>query len=134
MNPPTTLLDHGFLVAVADPTDEHHAEATDSYRQLIDDFVDRRCLLVARADHLDLVNQPELFAPVAKLHAASQHRDAAAAIVDENIDTDLAVTLVILQRYRIRSVATFDDRLAHCDLELLSKQRVISRRADQLSN
>jgi hypothetical protein len=41
---------------------------------------------------------------------------------------------VILQRYRIRSVATFDDRLAHCDLELLSRQRVISRRADQLSN
>jgi predicted nucleic acid-binding protein len=134
MNPPTTLLDHGFLVAVADPTDEHHAEAADSYRQLIDDFVGQRCLLVARADHLDLVSQPDLFAPVAKMHVAKQHRDAAAAIVDDDIDSELAVTLVLLQRYRIRSVATFDDRLAHCDLEVLSKQRVISRRADQLSN
>ncbi len=128
MNPPTTLLDHGFLVAVAEPTDEHHAEATDRYRQLIDDFVDQRCLLVARADHLDLVSQPDLFAPVAKMHVAKQHRAAAAAIVDDDLDSELAVTLVLLQRYRIHQVATFDERLAHCDLELLSRQRVVSRR------
>jgi predicted nucleic acid-binding protein len=128
MNPPTILLDHDFLVAVADPTDEHHSEATDTYRRLIDDFVDQRCLLVARADHLDLVSQPDLFAPVAKMHVARQHRDAAAAIVDEDIDPELAVTLVLLQRYRIHNVATFDDRLLRCDLELLSRQRVVSRR------
>src|SRR6185295_22424 len=87
---------------------------------LIDDFVAQRCLLVARADHLAAVDSPQLFAAVDKLHVARQHRNAAEKMVDKSgIDTDLAITLVLIQRYKLRKVAGFDERLAGYQIELI---------------
>ena len=121
MNPPSTLLDLTFLAAVADPDDADHDEAVAFYRTMVDDFVAQRCLLVARADHLAAVGYPDLFAPVDKLHVARQHRNAADEMVQRNgVDFDVAITLVLVRRSKIRNVATFDKRLALYDIDILT--------------
>lgn len=121
MNPPSTLLDASFLAAVADPDDANHDEAVALYRMIVDDFVDQRCLLVARADHLAAVANPDLFAPVDKLHIAGQHHRAADELVrNTGIDFDLAITLVFVRRSKVRKVATFDERLTAYDIDVLT--------------
>jgi predicted nucleic acid-binding protein len=125
MNPPSTLLDQSYLVALAGTDDANHDEAVAIYRSLVDDFVEQRCLLVARADHLAAVDSPDLFAPIDKLHVARQHRTAAAGIVERTgVGLDEAITLVLVHRNRIRKVATFDDRLARYDIELITSDFV----------
>jgi predicted nucleic acid-binding protein len=109
VNPPSVLLDRSFLDAVADPGHTHHAEAVDSYRRLIDEFAAERCLLLARNDHLRQLARRELFAAVDKVYVARQHRNAAAMVADRsNIDVDEAITLVLIHRYKIRRVMTFN--------------------------
>jgi predicted nucleic acid-binding protein len=121
MNPPSVLLDFSFLSAVANPADDNHDEATAIYRTLIDDFVEERCLLVARADHLAAVANDDLFASVDKLHVARQHRNAADTLISRSaVDVDEAITLVLIQRSKVRKVATFDERLRHYDLDLVT--------------
>ena len=118
MNPPSILVDQNFLAALEHTDDDHHDEAIARYRDLIDDFVEQRCLLVARADHLATMTNHELFAPIDKLHVARQHRNAAADLVTRTgIDTDEAITLVLLHRYRIRKVASFSQRFANYDTD-----------------
>jgi predicted nucleic acid-binding protein len=120
MDPPSYLLDRSFLVALADVDDPDHDEAKESYRSLIDDFVAQRCLLVARADHLAGVDSPQLFAAVDKLHVARQHRNAAEKMVrTSGIDMDLAITLVLIRRYKLRKVASFDGRFAGYNVTLI---------------
>jgi len=127
MNPPSILLDHSFLVTLAEDTDPNHDEAVDIYSALIADFVAQRCLLVARADHLAALDNPDLFAPIDKLHIARQHRNAAADLAAQTeIDTDLAITLVLIQRHRIRKVASSDERLAHYELDIVRHSPVSS--------
>jgi predicted nucleic acid-binding protein len=121
MNPPSTLLDVTFLAAVADTDNANHDEAVTLYRMMVEDFVEQRCLLVARADHLAAVANPDLFAAVDKLHVARQYRNAA----DESfrhfeVDFDVAVTLVMVRRLKIRKVATFDERLAAYDIDIVT--------------
>lgn len=121
MNPPSILFDITFLSAVADTDHPNHDESVAFYRMLIDDFVDQRFLLVARADHLAAVANANLFAPIDKIHVARQHRNAAADLAARTeIDLDLAITLVLLHRHRIRKVASFDDRLENYDLDLIT--------------
>jgi predicted nucleic acid-binding protein len=121
MNPPSVLLDLSFLSAVANPADDNHDEAAVIYRTLIDDFVAERCLLVARADHLDAVANDDLFASVDKLHVARQHRNAADTLISRSgVDIDEAITLVLIQRSKVRKVATFDERLSQYDLDLVT--------------
>jgi predicted nucleic acid-binding protein len=118
MSPPSVLLDLTFLGAVADPDDANHDDAVAIYRTLIDDFLAQRHLLTARADHLAVVNDADLFAPVEKLHVARQHRTAAEELRRGTaVDVDVAITLVLIHRYKIRKVATFDERLNHYDLD-----------------
>ena len=121
MNPRSILLDHSFLTAIADAGDEDHDEATALYRTLVDDFVAQRFLLVARADHLAAVASADLFAPVDKLHVARQHRNAAAELVAHaGVDVDVAITLVLIRRTKVRKIATFDARLARYDLDIIT--------------
>lgn len=120
MNPPSTLLDRSFLLAVVDADDDNHDEAVAAYRNLIDDFVAQRCLLVARADHLSALDSPDLFAPVDKLHVARQHRNAAATLIERTgAGTDQAITLVLIQRHRIRKLATFDLQMMAYDIDVI---------------
>jgi predicted nucleic acid-binding protein len=119
MNPPSVLLDHSFLVAVEHADDEHHDDAVVRYGELIDDFIDQRCLLVARADHLATTANRDLFAPVDKLHVARQHRNAAAELVARTgLPMEDAITLVLLHRNRIRNVVSYGERLADYDLDM----------------
>ena len=116
MNPPSVFLDHSFLVAVDNADDEHHQEAVSRYEEMIDDFVEHRCLLVARADHLATVDNRDLFAAVDKLHVARQHRSAATELVARTgVPIDEAITLVLLHRNRIRKVASYSQRLVDYD-------------------
>ena len=116
MNPPSVLLDHSFLAALGDLDDDNHDIAVARYREMIDDFVEQRCLLVARADHLAPLDNQDLYAPIDKLHVARQHRNAATAIVARTgISIDEAITLVLIDRYRLRKVASFTDRFANFD-------------------
>ncbi len=119
MNPPSVLLDRSFLVAVADADDPDHDEAVSVYHVLIDDFLAQRHLLVARADHLAATANADLFAPIDKLHVARQHRNAAKELMRGTpVDIDLAITLVMIHRCKVRRVATFDSRLARYDLDI----------------
>lgn len=121
MNPPSVLLDHSFLIALADPGDTNHSEALATYRALIDDFVEQRCLLVARADHLTAVANPDLCAAIDKLHVARQHRNAAADLAAQTgVGIEEAITLVLIYRHRFRTVASFDERLARYDIDLIA--------------
>ncbi|MEY2416236.1 MAG: hypothetical protein QOH53_1570 [Ilumatobacteraceae bacterium] len=121
MDPPSTLLDQSFLLAVVDIDDDNHDEAVEVYRTLIDDFVAQRCLLVARADHLKALGHPDLFAPIDKLHVARQHRTAAATLVERTgVGPDQAITLVLIQRYRIRKLATFDVQMMAYDIDVIT--------------
>jgi predicted nucleic acid-binding protein len=121
MNPPSVLLDLTFLSAVADTDNTNHDEAVAVYRTLIDDFLAQRHLLVARADHLALADNADVFAPVDKLHVARQHRNAANELIRGTpVDLDLAITLVLVRRCKVRKVATFDERLTHYDLDLVA--------------
>jgi predicted nucleic acid-binding protein len=121
MNPPSTLLDVTFLAAVADTDDANHDEAVALYRTMVDDFVEQHCLLVARADHLAAVANPDLFAPVDKLHIARQHRNAADELVrNTGVDFDIAITLVLIRRSKIRKVATFDERLTVYEIDIVT--------------
>jgi predicted nucleic acid-binding protein len=121
MDPPSTLLDESFLSAVVDADDDNHDDAVAIYRSLIDEFVAQRCLLVGRADHLKAIARPDLFAPIDKLHVARQHRTAAATLVERTgVGPDQAITLVLIQRYRIRRLATFDVHMMAYDIDIIA--------------
>jgi hypothetical protein len=121
MNPPSTLLDLTFLNAIVDVENTNHEEAVGLYQTMIDDFVAERCLLFARNDHLAAIGKTDLFAAVDKMYVARQHRNAAEELRRGTpVDTDLAITLVLIHRLKVRKVATFDERLGHYDLDLVT--------------
>jgi len=121
MDPPSTLLDESFMLAVVDADDDNHDEAVAIYRTLIDDYVAQRCLLVGRADHLKALDHPDLFAPIDKLHVARQHRTAAAKLMERTgVGPDQAITLVLIQRYRVRKLATFDAQMMAYDIDIVA--------------
>jgi predicted nucleic acid-binding protein len=122
LNPPSVFLDHSYLVAISDVEHPQHEDAVDTYRSLLDDFVEQRCLLVARADHLQLVGADlatkELFAAVDKLHIARQHRNAAADLTARTgVGIEDAITMVLLRRHKIRRVLSFDEHFAGYDAD-----------------
>lgn len=122
MNPPSVFLDHSYLSAISDVEHPQHDDAVETYRALLDDFVAQRCLLVARADHLQAVaaddTATDLFAAVDKLHIARQHRNAAATVTARNgVGMEHAITMVLLQRHRIRRVLSFDEHFANYDAD-----------------
>lgn len=122
LNPPSVFLDHSYLVAISDVEHPQHHDAVEAYSALIDDFVAERCLLMARADHLQSLTTDEatknLFAAVDKLHVARQHRKAAADLsARTGVGIEDAVTMVLLRRHRIRRVLSFDEHFAGYDVD-----------------
>jgi hypothetical protein len=135
MDPPKILLEQSFLRSVADPAQPRHAECVAAYTHLVARYEREEILLVAVGDHLraiDVGDSPGtaarvqwflhrrrvgIFAPVDPLYVGFQHRRAArAATVD---DPDVALTLVMCERHRVRQVATTLDELNDYDLDLL---------------
>jgi hypothetical protein len=135
MDPPKVMLEMSFLHAVASADHPHHAECTAQYRELVDRFERNEVLLVAVSDHLrdlDLGDAPSTtqrvtwflhrrhlgaFAPVDPLYVGFQHRRAAAATPID--DPDLALTLVMCDRHKVRTVATVNPAFEAFDLTLL---------------
>ncbi len=118
MDPPSVLLEQSFLRAVADDDHEQHQLAAVEYRRLLAAYEAEEVLLVAVSDHLRPfagLNRQGRFAPVDRLWVGFQHRRVArrSAVAD---DFDLALTLVMAERHRVRTVATLDPRFTGYDL------------------
>jgi predicted nucleic acid-binding protein len=109
--PPTVLLDGSFLDALTDADAKWCAVARDLYLSLVDAYERHEIRLRARVDDLRRhdAHRRELLAPVESIHVAAQHRRAARRVAaTEGLHDDAALTLVIMQRERIRRIATFD--------------------------
>jgi predicted nucleic acid-binding protein len=109
--PPSVLLEGSFVFALAEPDSEWHAVARDLYPPLLDAF--ERNEIRLRALSVDIERHPQLrrtlFAPAEVIHVAPQHHRAAARLADaEGITVDTALAVVLMQRERIRRIATFD--------------------------
>ena len=103
----TVLLDRSFLQALRAEHDPDHEAAKTLFWQLVDTYVAGSDQLFALSTVL--AELPDEFrkaalAPVLTLHVARQHLTAAATITE--VAPDDALTLVMMQRHRIRAVAT----------------------------
>jgi predicted nucleic acid-binding protein len=125
MNPPTVLLDRSFVHALTIAADPHHDDAVRCYRQLVEEFTAERRLLTMTSDLRRELNgfAAEMLAPVDTLHVAGQERHAAEHVRfdprTESGDAELALHLVLVRRHHIASVATFDERFAAYDVDML---------------
>ena len=118
MDPPSVLLEQSFLRAVADDLHEQHEVAAAEYRRLLAAYETEEVLLVAVSDHLRQyagLDRQGRFAPVDRLWVGFQHRRVArrSAVAD---DFDFALTLVMAERHRVRTIATLDPRFAGYEL------------------
>ena len=127
MDPPKVLLEQSFLHALTEPDHPQHGEAVEHYHRLVDLYQRQEVLLVAVAKHLDPlghhhrdgIRRHGVLAPVDGLHVAFQHRRTARrAARNIDHDLDLALTLVMCERHKIRRVASFDERFAQFHLDL----------------
>lgn len=134
MDPPKVLLEQSLLAAVHNPEHPHHQEASLTYRDLVEQFRHEHVLLYAVSDHLRMLElgpapstgarvawflrrrRKGVFAAVDALYVGFQHRRAAHRTTAPT--PDVALTLVMCSRYRIRRVATLDDAFERFDLEL----------------
>ena len=121
MDPPKVLLERTFLHAVADPAHARHDDAVAQYLDLVAQYEAETILLGAVHTHLgELVglDRKHVFAPVDRLWVGRQHRRAAARsrVAD---DIEFALTLVMTQRHRVRTIATFDPRFREFELTVL---------------
>ena len=121
MDPPKVLLERSFLQAVADSTDINHETAAAEYLDLVTQYEADQILLVAVHTHLgELVglDRKHVFAPVDRLWVGRQHRRAVSRsrVAD---DPEFALTMVMAERHRVRTVATFDPRFHDFELTVL---------------
>jgi hypothetical protein len=121
MDPPKVLLERSFLHAVAHASNPHHDVAASEYLALVERYEAAEILLVAVHTHLgELVglDRKHVFAPVDRLWVGRQHRRAAARsrVAD---DTEFALTMVMAERHRVRTVATFDPRFQDYEITVL---------------
>jgi hypothetical protein len=135
MDPPKVLLETSFLRALCDPGSEAHADATATYLELVEQYEAERVLLVAVSDHLREFRprgRQGPLAPVDLLHVGFQHRRVARRTIalTPSVPPDHALTLVMLERHRVRRVATLDPFFQAYDLELLPSAEVAQTTTD----
>lgn len=135
LDPPQVLIERTALLALAQSDHPDHAAVSAAYTRLLERYRTEQILLVAVDRHLRVVAAgPEVgwrskfwfflpprvgrFAPIDPLRAGSQHHTVAARLTATVGDFDLALTLVMCQRERVRRMLTLDPRFADFDLEL----------------
>jgi len=121
MDPPKVLLEQSFLQAIADPANADHEAAAAEYLDLVGRYESEEILLVAVHTHLgELVglDRKHVFAPVDRLWVGRQHRRAAARSLVAD-DPEFALTLVMAERHRVRTVASFDPRIRDYELTVV---------------
>lgn len=121
MDPPKVLLEQSFLQAVADISNTNHEAAAAQYLDLVEQYEAEKILLVAVHTHLgELVglDRKHVFAPVDRLWVGVQHRRAVrrSRVAD---DPEFALTLVMAERHRVRTIASFDPRFGDYELTVL---------------
>ena len=112
--PRSVLLDAGFIGALIATDAPPHEAACRLYATLVDRYaagLDRLFALSGVLGDLPREFRRNALAPVVTVRVARQHRSAARRIADRS--TDAALSLVMMRRDRIRTVATtgreFDD-------------------------
>jgi hypothetical protein len=139
MDPPKVMLERSFLRAVQDPAHAEHAASVAAYTDLVAQYEREQLLLVAVGDHLrgfDVGDPPStadrvrwflhrrragVFAPVDPLYVGFQHRRAAHGTTAP--DLDVALTLVMCDRYKVRRMATLESAFHDYDLDLVELQQ-----------
>lgn len=126
MDPPKILLETSFLRAICDPADEWHEPATAAYLELVQQYEREEVLLVSVSDHLRALRPTRgrqgPLAPVDPLHVGFQHRRVARRLLEREPSTpaEHALTLVMIERHRVRHMATLDAFFAGFDLQLVT--------------
>jgi len=121
MDPPKVLLERSFLHAVADSAHVNHEAAAAEFLDLVTQYEAQEILLVAVHTHLgELVglDRKHVFAPVDRLWVGRQHHRAVRRSLVAD-DPEFAITLVMAERHRVRTVATFDPRFHDFELTVL---------------
>lgn len=113
LDPPGVLLERSFLHALVDHAGDRFDDGRRVFLDLLEAYErEEQLLYVLQPDRVDLLARADhaaaLLAPTTTLRIAGQHRRAAQRM---SIDADTAVVLVMMDRYRIATVATFDERL-----------------------
>ncbi len=126
MDPPKVLLERSFLQAVADSSNPNHDAAAVQYLDLVAQYQAEEILLVAVHTHLgELVglDRQHVFAPVDRLWVGFQHRRAAkqSRVAD---DPEFAITMVMAERHRVRTIASFDPRFNDYELTVVPKAAI----------
>lgn len=123
MDPPQVLLEQSFLRAVAHLDMPEHERAVAIYLDLVDRYERNEVLLVAVSTHLDPyrdITHIGVFAPVDRLWVGGQHRKAAQRLsADGGYPLDIALTMVMAERHRVRRLATFEPVFQQFRLDLL---------------
>lgn len=126
MSAPSVLIDVSMLQALVDPADGRHVHARRVYAALVDRYERNEIRLRARVDHvrsLDASWRRTLLAPIESISVAAQYRRAATRLrVPAPLDDDVAITLVVMRRERIRSIATYHQAFEAFDMELVADQ------------
>jgi hypothetical protein len=117
----SVLLDRSFVLALLATDDPAHSSAKRIYATLVDRYEGGDDLLFAASTVLQDV--PREFrsvtlAPVVTLWVAHQHSVAARRVRD-SVTPEVAIELVLLQRERIRTVATASSVFDRYDLTIL---------------
>lgn len=125
MDPPKVLLETSFLRAICNPADEWHEPAAAAYLELVAQYEREEVLLVAVSDHLREFRpkgRQGPLAPVDNLAVGFQHRRVAHRLLERSPSTpaDHALTLVMLERHRVRRMATLDEFFTGFDLQLVT--------------
>jgi len=125
LDPPQVLVERSAIEALLHADHPRHGEVRDTYLQLVEQYRLEEILLVAVSDDLALVGRRWYerrtgdLAPVDALAVGKQHRRAAAQMLTEPHDPELALTLIMCERHKVRRVFTIDDRFAAYDVDLV---------------
>jgi len=124
LDPPGVLLERSFIDALIDDTSANHHAARQCYASLLDDYQAERILLkVLAPDRQALTESSEhsqrakaILTPATTIRIARQHRLAARRVAAH---ADVALVLVIVDRHRLGTIASFDARFSEYDVRVV---------------
>lgn len=121
------LLDEAFINALLATDAPQHGAAAQLYSDLVDRYqmgLDRLYALSTVLGDLPIEFRRNALAPVLTLRVARQHR-AAAARVDDSVSPSAALSLVMMRRERVRTVATAVHDYDDIEVDVLSVADVV---------
>ena len=116
------LIDRGCIGAILNAESPDHARARAIYANLLVGYEARTKRLFALSTVLADIPKPlrkAALGPVLVTRVTGQHRRAAARIRTKGFDSELALSLVMIKRERIRAVATLSHDYDTFDIEVL---------------